>query len=303
MKHLPLTWAHITRKQAAVCCVLAALLALGAGADGVEYAHGTSYLEPLKYDTDFTHFDYVDPDAPKGGLIRASVMGTFDSFNGILDKGRVAEGVLRLGPRALIYDRLLEQAADEPASHYGRLAEGVWVADDLKQFAFKIRDGAFWHDGTPLTAADVVFTFETLRDKGAAGVRTALMELGSIEQIGDDEVLFTVKPDRPANADLIYSIGGYSILPKHYWERATSPKRPSSRHWAAVRIAWVSSNSVAKSFWSAWTTIGASNCRSIGAGTTSIRSSSTTSATNRSCWSRRKAMSSTFARRRSRRTG
>ncbi|MCZ6888652.1 MAG: extracellular solute-binding protein [Gammaproteobacteria bacterium] len=184
---------------------------------GIDYAHGTSYLEPLKYDADFSHFEYVNPDAPKGGSLRAAEMGTFDSFNGILDKGRVAEGVERLGTNVLIYDRLLEQAIDETASHYGRLAAGVWVSDDYRQFAFKIRDNAYWHDGTPLTAKDVVFTFTAMRDKGALGVRTALMELGSIEQISENEVLFTVKPESTANPDLIFIIGGYSILPKHYW--------------------------------------------------------------------------------------
>ncbi len=190
-------------------------LALPAAAAEVEYSHGTSYLEPLKYAADFTHFDYADPNAPKGGRLRAAEMGTFDSFNGILDKGRVARGVERLG--ALVYDRLLEKSADEPASYYGQLAAGVWVADDYRQFAFKIRPGAYWHDGTPLTAEDVVFTFETLQEHAAVGVRAALMELGSIELIDDDEVLFTIKEEAIANPDLLFAVGAYSILPKHYW--------------------------------------------------------------------------------------
>ena len=185
---------------------------------GAEYSHGTSYLEPLKYGPDFAHFDYVDPNAPKGGTVRGSQMGTFDSFNGILDKGRVARGVERLGQGVLIYDRLLEQSIDEPASYYGRLASGIWVADDFRRFAFQIRQGAYWHDGEPLTAADVVFTFETLRDKAAVGVRSALLELGSVEQISEDEVLFTTKPEASGNPDLVFAVGSYSILPQHYWE-------------------------------------------------------------------------------------
>ncbi len=183
----------------------------------IVYHHGTAYLVELKYPPGFQHFDYVNPDAPKGGLVRTSQIGTFDSFNGILDRGRVAKGVERLGDGSHIYDRLLEHAIDEETGHYGRLAKGIWVADDFKEFAFKIRPGAYWHDGTPLTVDDVVFTMETLRDKGAAGVRTALLELGSIEKLDDDEVLFTVKPDRASNPDLVFMIGAYTILPKHYW--------------------------------------------------------------------------------------
>ena len=197
----------------AVCAV-----AVVAGAREIEYRHGTSYLEPLKYPADFQHFDYVDPTAPKGGTLRAAQMGTFDSFNGILDRGRVARGVERLGEGALIYDRLLEQAVDEPASYYGRLASGVWVADDFREFAFRIREGARWHDGEPLTAEDVVFTFRTLQEKAAVGVRTALMELGTIEQIGPNEVLFSIRPEAIANPDLVFAVASYSILPKHYWE-------------------------------------------------------------------------------------
>ena len=111
-------------------------------ASAIEYEHGTSYLEPLKYERGFQHFDYVNPEAPKAGRLRAAGMGTYDSFNGILDWGRVVGGGWRLGEAGLVYDRLREQAVDEPASYYGRLAEGVWVSDDFKQFAFKIRAGA-----------------------------------------------------------------------------------------------------------------------------------------------------------------
>ena len=83
------------------------LLGLGSttAADAFEYQHGTSYLEPLKYKSGFTHFEWANPDAPKGGLLRAPEMGTFDSFNGILDKGRVANGVARFGgPRLDVAD-------------------------------------------------------------------------------------------------------------------------------------------------------------------------------------------------------
>ncbi len=195
------------------------ILIIPISVNAIEYSHGTSYIEPLKYSADFSHFDYVNPDAPKGGTVRFPDYGTYDSFNGILDKGRVEGRSYRLGPTMALYDRLLEPAIDEPASHYGRLAAGVWVSDDYKQFAFKIRDGAYWHDGEPLTADDVVFTFSVMQKHGAAGVKSALYELGSIERISENEVLFKTKPNSPGNPDLVFTVGGYSILPKHYWEK------------------------------------------------------------------------------------
>lgn len=197
--------------------VFVAVLLCSSLASAREYSHGYSYIEPLKYSADFTHYEYVNPDAPKGGTVRAPESGTFDSFNGILDIGRVEGRSYRLGETVLLYDRLLEQAIDEPASYYGRLASGIWVADDYKQFAFKLRENAYWHDGTPLTVEDVIFTFQTMKEGGAAGVRSALLELDTIERISENEVLFTIKPGAVGNPDLLIVIAGYSILPKHYW--------------------------------------------------------------------------------------
>ncbi len=199
---------------------LCVAVALSATPDTRQYSHGISYIEPLKYPADFTHFDYVNPDAPRGGLLRAPIRGTYDSFNGILDRGRIAAPTHRLvaeGDWVLIYDKLLEQALDESAAYYGRLASAIWVADDYQQFAFKIRQEARWHDGTRLTPDDVVFTFRMMKKYGAAGVRSALLELDTIERISEDEVLFTTNPNTPANPDLPIMIGQYSILPEHYW--------------------------------------------------------------------------------------
>ncbi len=212
--------------RAAHSCPIRALLLFlwlaGVGpvcaAEVYEYRHGTSYMDPLKYPGDFAHFEYVNPQAPKGGLLRAGEMGTFDSFNNIIDKGRVAAGVDFLGERNLLYDRLLEQAVDEPASYYGRLAAGVWVSPDLKQFAFRIRSGAYWHDGKPLTAADVVWTFRTMKEVGSAGIRTGLLDLATVEQISPDEVLFTAKPESDGNPNLLFAVGAFPILPQHYWQ-------------------------------------------------------------------------------------
>ena len=114
------------------CTVLAmGLAATLAQAAEPEWHHATALTGTPKYGPEVKHFDYVNPEAPKAGRLRAAGMGTYDSFNGILDRGRVVGGVWRLGEAVLVYDRLLEQAVDEPASYYGRLAEGVWVSDDF----------------------------------------------------------------------------------------------------------------------------------------------------------------------------
>lgn len=209
---------------------LAAMLLSAWPVLGIDYGHGTSYLEPLKYPADFTHFAYVNPDAPKGGLVRFPELGTFDSFNNILDKGRVPLGLNFTGSNNLIYDRLLEAAIDETASYYGRLAEGVWVSDDYKRIAFKLRPNARWHDGRPLTVDDVIFSFETYQEYGSAGIRTALLELDRVEKINAREVLFVVKAEAESNAILPFAIGGFPILPKHYWATRditkTTPEPP-----------------------------------------------------------------------------
>ena len=184
----------------------------------IVYSHGFSYVVPMKYPPDFTHFEYVNPNAPKVGLIRANNRGVWDSFNDILDKGRAVLPYRRVDYRVLVYDRLLEQANDEFESYYGRLAEGIWIADDYRQFAFKLRDNAYWHDGKPVTAEDVIFTFLTMKEVGGAGVRSELYELDTVEKIGEHEVLFSVKPNTPGHLDLVAVVGRFSVLPKHYWE-------------------------------------------------------------------------------------
>ena len=172
----------------------------------------------MKYPRGFQHFEYVDPTAPKGGMVRFPELGTFDSFNNMIDKGRVANGIAFVGITNLVYDRLLEQAIDESSSYYGRLAEGVWVADDIKQVAFKIREGAYWHDGKPITAEDVVFSFNAYLEDGSAGIRTALLELDRVEIVGEREVLFTAKSSSETNPTLPFTLGSFPILPKHYWQ-------------------------------------------------------------------------------------
>ena len=183
-----------------------------------DYQHGISYVEPLKYPPGFEHFEYANPNAPKGGLIRFPSLGTWDNFNGILNKGRLVAGHDLGGPNSLVYDRLLEGTADENASAYARLAEGVAVEENIEWVAFKLRKGAYWHDGTPLRASDVVWTFNTYLDKGSVTLKTGLRDLDRVFEFGDQEVCFVTKEDVEVSPNLPFTYGGQAILPEHYWE-------------------------------------------------------------------------------------
>ncbi len=211
-------------RLAILCSAWAAPVVVGeeAPCTDVEYGHGISYLLPLKYGPDFAHFDWANPDAPKGGTMRLPQMGTFDNFNVILEKGRNAAGYDMGG--GLVYDKLLEPSIDEPMSYYGRLAEGVARAPDLAWIAFKLRDDAHWHDGQPITVDDVLFSFEMFQEHGSVALRTVLAEVedvfafGERGELGQREVCFVRKREVESNPILPFAIGNYSIMPKHYWE-------------------------------------------------------------------------------------
>ncbi len=181
-----------------------------------EYSHGISYVLPLKYGPDFEHFGYVNPNAPKGGLLRRAEMGTFDNYNVILEKGRNAWGYDRGG--GMVYDTLLTGANDEPVSAYGRLAEGVARGPNLAWIAFKLREDAYWHDGEPITIEDVLYSFDAFEEHGSVAMRTVLSDLERWFVFGEREICFVRKEGVEANPILPFAIGGWAILPKHFWD-------------------------------------------------------------------------------------
>lgn len=183
-------------------------------AAGTTVSHGISTFGDLKYPADFKHFDYVNPDAPKGGTMSFRGTGasqTFDSLNAFILKGEPAQGL------GLIYDSLLVGSADEIDTAYGLIAESLEYPEDRSWATFRLRPEARFADGHPLTAEDVVFTFETLRDKGSPTYRIMLQDVAGAEAIDPQTVKFTFKPGVPTR-DLPGLVGGLSILPKHYYE-------------------------------------------------------------------------------------
>lgn len=192
------------------------LMALGpapawAAEDDIYVGHGLAMHGDLKYGPDFKHFDYVNPDAPKGGTVKhATPATTFDSFNPFIVKGNPAVGI------GSIYDTLMLDSADEPFSQYGLLAETVQTPKDRSWVEFTLRAEARWHDGKPVTVEDVIWTFETLREKGRPFYRFYYGSVSRVEKTGERSVRFTFTPGD--NRELPLILGQFAVQPKHYWE-------------------------------------------------------------------------------------
>ncbi|MBT8421412.1 MAG: ABC transporter substrate-binding protein, partial [Gammaproteobacteria bacterium] len=172
--------------------------------------HGLALHGEPKYDTDFTHFDYVNPNAPKVGNIRLAAQGTYDSFHEFIPKGNTAEGL------GLLYDTLLVNSADEPFTEYGLIAECIEIPEDRSWVIFTLRSEARWHDGRPITTEDVVWSFDTLISKGHPSFRFYYASVAGVEKLDERRVKFTFKEQ--GNRELPLIVGQLSVLPKHYWE-------------------------------------------------------------------------------------
>ena len=203
---------------------LAATLAVAAfsvsAAEAIDYKHGYAFLAEPGYPPTFTHFNYVNPDAPKGGMMRRHGTGSWDSFNpSALRAAQVVAGLSMAAPHAnFLLDSLLAEAADEPAAWYGRLAEGIAIAPDGAWIAFKLRDHARWHDGRPVTVEDVAYTYRMYRDEATATVSTPLQPIETIEVVNRREIRFHIAEASRGDALLPIRIGQVPIIPKHYWE-------------------------------------------------------------------------------------
>src|SRR6516225_8316538 len=189
-----------------VCLLLSVALATpGAAAT----TPGMSLFGDLKYGPDFRHFDYVNPNAPKGGTMRYSAIGTFDTLNPFVVKGVPAAGI------GAIFDTLTVRSEDEAESSYGLVAETIELAPDKRSVLYTIRKEARFHDGTPMTPEDVVWTFETLRAKGLPLYRNYYGDVAKVEKEGERGVRFTFKS--ADNRELPEILGQTPVLSKAYW--------------------------------------------------------------------------------------
>jgi microcin C transport system substrate-binding protein len=175
------------------------------------WRHGVSPFGDLKYSTDFKSFDYVNVSAPKAGIARQIALGTYDNFNLVLAgiKGTLAAGI------DLVYDTLLVPALDEVSSYYGLIAEALSYPGDFSFVRYRLRAEAKWHDGSPITPDDVIFSFATFKKyspQAAANYR----HVAKVEQTAEREVTFTF--DEPGNRTLPQIVGQLTVLPKAWWD-------------------------------------------------------------------------------------
>ena len=199
---------------ATVAVALAPLLApLAAGPlaaqDEQVWHHATSLVGTPKYAEGFPHFDYVNPDAPKGGRVRFSDVGSFDSLNFVPPRGSTPLGL------GLIYDSLMTSSDDEISTQYGLLAEAMTFPDDFSSVTYRLREGAMWHDGMPVTAEDVVWSFDTLVEHNPPQA-FYYQHVEKAEVSGEREVTFTF--DQTGNRELPQIVGQLIVMPRHWWE-------------------------------------------------------------------------------------
>jgi peptide/nickel transport system substrate-binding protein len=175
-----------------------------------EPRHGIAMQGEPALAADFTHLPYANPEAPKGGQLRQAITGSFDSVNPFIVKGSAANGI-----RSYVFESLMGRNWAEPFSLYGLLAESIDVSDDRQSFTFRIRPQAKFSDGSPVTTADVVFTLETLRDKGRPNFKNYYSKITKIETPDERTIHFA---QESGDQELPLIIGVMPILSKAFWE-------------------------------------------------------------------------------------
>ena len=191
------------------------------GVDGAlaneEWRQGSSLFGELKYKAGFKHFDYVNPNAPKGGRVRMYGIGSFDSLNPFTFKGSAA------GLVGFSFESLMIRSLDEPSSEYGLVAEAVKHPEDFSRVSFRLREAARFHDGSPVTPDDVIWSMEALKQ---AHPRYAFyyQNITKAEQTGDREVTFLFS--QTGNRELPQITGQLPVLPKVWWTGKTADGAP-----------------------------------------------------------------------------
>ena len=210
---------------AATTKLMAAEKLIAAENDNTPQRCGYAPLSKLNYKPDDTHFAYVNPDAPKGGKLRLGRTGSFDSLNFLRYPGTTIadRAQIPLHITDYLFDSFLTRAADEPAAWYCLAATSVEVTRDLSAVTFTLNESARFHDGDLMTADDVIFTFNTLKEQGAPYYRQVLRAI-TIEKTGERRITYTNK--RPGDRNFPPLVGSLPIHPAHFWQGERLTQRP-----------------------------------------------------------------------------
>ena len=173
-------------------------------------SHAIAMHGDPKYDQNFISVEYVSNNAEKGGNIVRSAIGTYDTFNPFTLKGTSAAGI------GLLYESLTVGSSDEAFTEYGLLAKSIEWPDDRSWVTFTLRDEAKWHDGKKITSDDVVWTFNTLMEKGHPFYKYYYGDVSEVIKITENKVKFEFSTN--TNKELVLIVGQLPVLPKHYWE-------------------------------------------------------------------------------------
>jgi microcin C transport system substrate-binding protein len=183
-------------------------------------SHALTVFGAPKYGPDFRHFDYVNPAAPKGGTLSTGANGGFDSLNPFIIRGNPAENLM------LVYDTLMTPSTDETGTVYGLIAESVELPEDKSWIVFHLRPEARWQDGAAVTAEDVKWSYETLRDEATPSFKSSWQDVSGVEIIDAHTIKFTFS--RPDARLSLLALAEMPVLPKHYWEHVETKFRDNT---------------------------------------------------------------------------
>lgn len=206
------------------CLLLVSLLISSSAQASISQSHGYAQFGELKYPQSFTHFDWVNPQAPKGGTVRLMAAGTFDTLNPYTFKGSSPVstpgfwqyGVSEFNEPLMVGTGQYDPSGDEPSSSYGLIAQSVEYGPDRSWVVFNLRPEAVFHDGVPITAYDVAFSYRLLIKQGHPQYRTNLQEVKRVDILDRHRIRFVFK--QANNPLLILHLGELPVLPQHYWK-------------------------------------------------------------------------------------